>query len=75
MLTDELYNLIRTTKYSGSIVYHIKCPMAFHDEEEGYWLSSSSHIANPYLGTMHPKYKNKMLGCGEVVDSLNFARK
>ncbi|HLI93659.1 MAG TPA: DUF3347 domain-containing protein, partial [Puia sp.] len=29
MLTDELYNLIRTVRYDGQTVYHIRCPMAF----------------------------------------------
>ena len=39
MLTDELYNLIRTVRYDGQTVYHIRCPMAFGDSQEGYWLS------------------------------------
>jgi hypothetical protein len=74
MLTDEIYNLIRTVKYSGEVVYHLKCPMAFNDSEEAYWLSGSSKIINPYLGKKHPKYNDKMISCGEVVDSLNFVK-
>jgi hypothetical protein len=75
MLTDEVYNLIRTVRYSGGTVYHIKCPMAFNDSEEAYWLSSSNKVINPYLGNKHPKYNDKMAGCGIVVDSLDFAKK
>jgi hypothetical protein len=72
MLTEEMYNLVRTVRYDGSIIYHIKCPMAFRDSQEAFWLSNTSRIVNPYLGTRHPVYKNKMVGCGEVDDSLHF---
>jgi hypothetical protein len=75
MLTDEMYGLVRTVRYDRETIYHIKCPMAFNDSEEAYWLSNSNKIVNPYLGKKHPTYKNKMLGCGEVTDSLNFAGK
>lgn len=75
MLTDEMYGLIRTVRYDREIIYHIKCPMAFNDSEEAYWLSNSDKVVNPYLGKKHPKYKDKMLECGEVTDSLNFAGK
>jgi hypothetical protein len=75
MLTSEIYDLIRTVRYDGAIVYHVKCPMAFGDSAEAYWLSDRSRIINPYLGKLHPTYKDKMLGCGEVVDSLDFSAK
>ncbi len=75
MITDELYNLVRTVQFDGEIIYHIRCPMAFGENEEGFWLSNTSKIINPYLGNKHPKYNNKMVGCGEVVDSLDFAKK
>jgi len=75
MLTDELYSLIRAVRYDGSIIYHVRCPMAFKDSEEGFWLSGTSDIINPYLGKSHPVYKSKMLGCGEINDSLDFTRK
>jgi len=74
MLTDELYNLVRTVRYDGEVIYHIRCPMAFKDAEEGYWLSNTSRIVNPYLGKYHPTYKSKMLGCGEVVDSIDLRK-
>jgi hypothetical protein len=75
MLTDEMYNIIRTVRYSGEMIYHIKCPMAFKDSEEAYWLTNSNKIINPYLGKKHPKYNDKMIGCGEIIDSLDFAKK
>jgi hypothetical protein len=73
MITDELYSLIRTVRYDGGVIYHMRCPMAFNDSSEGYWLSAGSQVINPYLGKKHPKYKDKMLDCGEVSDSIHFA--
>ena len=75
MLTNDIYDLVRVVKYDREIFYHIKCPMAFNDSEEAYWLSNTNKVVNPYLGKKHPTYKDKMLGCGEVVDSLDFAKK
>ncbi|HTI11621.1 MAG TPA: DUF3347 domain-containing protein [Puia sp.] len=74
-LTDQLYTLINAVRYDGETIYHIRCPMAFKDSEEGFWLSNTSKVINPYLGKKHPVYKEKMLGCGELIDSLNFAKK
>jgi len=75
MLTDQLYTLVNAVRYDGEKIYHIKCPMAFKESEEGFWLSRTPQVINPYLGNKHPVYKNKMLGCGEVTDSLDFAGK
>lgn len=75
MLTDELYNLVRTVRYDGEKIYHDRCPMAFNETDEGFWLTNSPKIVNPYLGDKHPTYKSKMLGCGEIVDSVDFAKK
>jgi hypothetical protein len=74
-LTDELYTLINTVRYDGETIYHVRCPMAFKDSEEGFWLSNNAKIINPYLGKKHPVYKEKMLGCGEISDSLDFSKK
>ena len=49
--------------------------MAFKDSIEGFWLSPTSKVVNPYLGNKHPVYKSKMLGCGEVVDSFDLTKK
>lgn len=74
-LTDQLYALINAVRYDGETIYHMRCPMAFKDSEEGYWLSNTSKIINPYLGKKHPVYQQKMLGCGEITDSLDFSKK
>ena len=66
VLTDELFNLVRTVHYDENRIYHIRCPMAFKDSVEGFWLSQNTEIVNPYLGRKDPK----MLGCGEVIDSF-----
>ncbi|HZK65533.1 MAG TPA: DUF3347 domain-containing protein [Puia sp.] len=73
MITDMLYNLIRTVRYNGGVIYHMTCPMAFGDSSEGFWLSPTREVVNPYLGKKHPKYSNKMLDCGKVNDSIHFA--
>ena len=70
MISDALFDLAKSVKYDRDKIYHMKCPMAFNDTEEAYWISDTPEIRNPYLGTKHPKYKNKMLECGEVTDSL-----
>lgn len=75
MLTEELYNLVRTVRYDGGTIYHVRCPMAFKDSVEGFWLSNTAKIVNPYLGNKHPVYKSKMLGCGEVIDSFDVTGK
>lgn len=72
VLSENLYNLIRTVRYKGEVIYHQHCPMAFNDTEEAYWLSNSNEIMNPYLGKSHPKYKSGMLHCGDISDSLDY---
>ena len=66
MLTDQLYNLLRTVQYDREIIYHQHCPMAFEEgDANAYWLSRNNDIKNPYL----PK---TMLTCGDVSDSLDY---
>lgn len=72
--TEALYNLLRTVQYDTKTVYHIKCPMAFNGDEEGFWLSDSAKIINPYFGTKDPTYHSGMLHCGSVEDSVSFVR-
>lgn len=62
ILSDQLYDLLRTVRYSGSKVYQQFCPMAF-DNAGAAWLSNSTEVVNPYFG-------EKMPNCGEVRDSL-----
>ncbi|MDP4151802.1 MAG: DUF3347 domain-containing protein [Bacteroidota bacterium] len=73
-LTNGMYDLVRTVHYGGDPIYHIRCPMAFGDSAEGFWLSNTSKIVNPYLGKKHPTFGAKMLGCGEVTDSLDWTK-
>jgi hypothetical protein len=74
MISEALYNLVRTVRYDRQKLYHQHCPMAFNDEEEAWWISNSNKIDNPYLGRKHPKYKATMEGCGDITDSLDFSR-
>lgn len=74
MISDGLYNLIRTVRYDRQKIYHQHCPMAFNDSEDGYWISNSNKIDNPYMGKKHPKYKATMEDCGDITDSLDFSK-
>lgn len=69
--SEGVYHLIKATGYDKAVIYHKKCPMAFDDEREGWWISTEREIDNPYLGKFHPKYKNAMLECGIIEDSIN----
>lgn len=71
-LSENLYNLIRTVRYDQQVIYHIKCPMAFNDTEEAYWLSNVNQVINPYLGKQHPKYHAAMINCGNITDSVDY---
>lgn len=71
-LSESLYNLIRTVHYDQSVIYHDKCPMAFGGDHEGYWITNSREISNPYFGNKHPKYHTAMVTCGNIEDSIDF---
>ena len=73
-ISESLYDLARIVKYDRMVIFHQHCPMAFNDTEEATWLSNSNEVVNPYLGSKHPKYKNKMLHCGDITDSLDFTK-
>lgn len=64
MVSDMLYDLVKTTGLRGKTIYRQYCPMAFNDRG-AYWLSRSSKLENPYFG-------NEMLGCVQVTDSLRY---
>ena len=72
MVSEMLYNLIRTVRYTGGTIYHMECPMAFSDSSEAYWLSASSTIVNPYLGKNNPADKDKMPDGAKINDSIHF---
>jgi hypothetical protein len=67
LISDQLYDLVRTVQYDRAIIYHDYCPMAFNDQGAN-WLSNTPEIRNPYI----PK---KMMTCGEVKDSIDFRPK
>jgi Protein of unknown function (DUF3347) len=73
MITDELYSLIRTVRYDGSTIYHMRCPNAFADSSEAYWLSPANKISNPYLGKKNPAKNAGTPDQGELSDSLHFS--
>ena len=70
-VSESIYHLVKTTGYDKAVIYHKKCPMAFNGEQEGWWISQTKKIDNPYFGRFDPKYKNAMLECGSVEDSIN----
>lgn len=72
MVSQNLYDFLRTIRFDETKLYFQECPMAFDDEKPGNWLSKEVESNNPYLGTKHPKYGSSMLSCGEPKDTLNF---
>ena len=71
-LSENLRLLFIVVKYDQGKLYWQECPMAFGDDQPGYWLSKTDVVRNPYLGTSHPKYKDGMLHCGGPKDTINF---
>ena len=67
IISDQLYDLVRTVQYDREVVYHDYCPMAFNDQGAN-WLSNTADIRNPYI----PK---KMISCGEIKDSIDFRKR
>ncbi len=74
-ISDVLFpSFFKTINYEGRQLYLQNCPMAFGEDKDANWISYSSEIVNPYMGKNHPEFKNSMLGCGTVKDSI-FAKK
>lgn len=71
-ISENLFDLLRTVQYDKGTIYHVLCPMAFNGNEEGYWLSDSREILNPYFGRKDPKHHETMLHCGSIEDSISF---
>jgi hypothetical protein len=71
-LSENLRLLFIVVKYDQSKLYWQECPMAFGEDQPGYWLSKTDAVRNPYLGTSHPKYKGGMLKCGSPKETINF---
>lgn len=60
-----MYQLV-TDFGTSTTLYKQYCPMALNDKG-AYWLSAQSDIKNPYFG-------DAMLTCGEVQETLTFAK-
>lgn len=70
-MTDVMYpSFFRSINYEGRKLYLQHCPMAFGQDQGADWISHSTEIVNPYLGNKHPEYKDGMLHCGEVKDTI-----
>jgi hypothetical protein len=70
MVSENLFPLLKTIRYEGTKLYWQNCPMAFGEGKDASWLSSTEEIVNPYLGKNHPEFKNTMLHCGEIKDTI-----
>ncbi len=74
-LSENLRLLFIISRYDREKIYWQECPMAFGEDQPGYWLSRNDSVRNPYLGTSHPQYKATMLNCGGPKDTINFMGK
>jgi hypothetical protein len=73
MITQELYSLIQTTRYDGGTIYYMSCGTAFGESGEGFWLSATYKIVNPYVGGSNSIHDTSKSECGEVKDSLHYS--
>lgn len=64
IISNQLYDLVRTVQYDRQVIYHYYCASSFNDQGAG-WLTNIRQVRNPYI----PK---KMISCGELKDSLDF---
>ena len=69
-VTKTIFAFLEAARYDNGQVYLQECPMAFNDNDSGFWLSRMSGIRNPYLGLHHPTYGKGMVGCGDTSDSI-----
>lgn len=76
MLSQQLFDLLRTVEYDAAKVFYQECPMALSNyESSAFWLSAKAENKerrNPYLGLYDPKYGRAMLTCGTTRDSISF---
>jgi hypothetical protein len=73
MVSQDLYDFLRTIRYNSHKVYFTECPMAFGEDNPGDWVgttSDSARILNPYLGNKHPRFGAEMVHCSQIKDSL-----
>jgi len=65
MVSDQLYDLIRTVQYNQIILLHAYCTIAF-DDQAAYWICKPQDLKNPYL----PKEANP---CCEIKDTIRYS--
>lgn len=63
MISDQLYDLIRTVQYQQKPLYRFYCSKAFEDQG-AYWISDQKGLSNPYQPNLMPF-------CGEIKDSIS----
>ena len=61
-LSENMYQLVKTTGGNTQTVYKQYCPMAFNNTG-AFWLAAEEEVNNPYFGDM-------MLHCGSVQEEL-----
>lgn len=64
MVSDQLYDLIRTVQYDQLELYHTYCANAF-DDQGAFWICKPKDRKNPYL-------PNTTAICAEVKDTIRF---
>jgi Cu(I)/Ag(I) efflux system membrane fusion protein len=62
MVSDQLYDLIRTVQYDQMLLLHAYCKNAF-DDQGAYWICKPQDLQNPYLS------KN-VTNCCEIKDTI-----
>lgn len=65
MISDQLYDLIKTVQYQQKPLYRFYCSKAFEDQG-AYWISDQTIVNNPYQPNLKPI-------CGEIKDSISVA--
>ena len=61
-ISNEMISFMKKEGLSTGELYVAHCPMAFNDKGAS-WISNTKEIRNPYFG-------DKMLGCGEVKETI-----
>lgn len=61
-LSDNVYEIVKSTSANEATLFRQFCPMAL-DNKGAYWLSTEKEIMNPYFG-------DKMLKCGSVKEKI-----
>ncbi|MGY0038035.1 DUF3347 domain-containing protein [Pedobacter sp. NJ-S-72] len=63
MLSQEIYDLVKTDHKTGQKLYYDHCPM-YNNKKGGNWISETKAIRNPYQG-------KEMVTCGSRSEELN----